>query len=161
MDTQDTTRRCPLWIKIVLALSLALNLAVIGLVSGFLLRGGPDGARLPAMGYAMPYVMALPKDLRRDVFNTVRGDDTLPDRRARRAEYGAMIAVLRATPYDAEAARAILARQADGVSRVQNVAQSAWLDAVASLSDAERATYAQNMQEALKRRGGQGRKERK
>lgn len=159
MEKTDTTKRCPLWVKIALAMSLALNLAIIGLVAGFVLRGGPSGARLPAMGYAMPYVLALPKQMRRDVFDAVRGDDTLPDRRARRAVYGEMISALRATPYDESAVRAILARQADGASRVQAAAQSAWLEALAGMSDAERAAYTENMQEALERRGP-GRKER-
>lgn len=153
MDAETKTRSCPLWVKIVLALSLAVNLCIAGLVAGFILRGGPLAGRAPAMGYAMPYVLALPRDLRRDVFGAVRNDDSLPDRRARREEYRDMIKALKVTPFDAAAVEAVLVRQGDGVSRVQAVAQAAWLEAVSSLSDEERAAYSERMQEALNRNG--------
>ncbi|MEO9574559.1 MAG: periplasmic heavy metal sensor [Tateyamaria sp.] len=153
MQEETETRRCPLWVKIVLALSLALNLCIAGLVAGFVLRGGPMAGRAPAMGYAMPYVLALPRDLRRDVFGAVRNDDSLPDRRARREEYRDMIKALKVTPFDATAVEAVLLRQGDGVSRVQAAAQAAWLEAVSGLSDEERAAYTDRMQEALNRNG--------
>ena len=153
MDAETKTRRCPLWIKIVLALSLAVNLCIAGLVAGVILRGGPLAGRAPAMGYAMPYVLALPRDLRREVFGAVRNDDSLPDRRARREEYRDMINAMRATPFDVAAVEAVLLRQAEGVSRVQAAGQAAWLEAVTSLSDDERAAYSQRMEEALKRNG--------
>ena len=150
---QTAIRRTPLWIKILLAVSLALNLAVVGLVAGFAMRGGPMAGRTPAIGYAMPYVLALPHDMRRDVFGAVRQDKSYPNRRARREEYRRMISALRATPFDAAAVEAILARQAEGASRVQSAAQAAWLKAVARLSDEERMTYTKRMEDALERRG--------
>ena len=153
MQAETETRRCPLWVKIALALSLALNLCIAGLVAGFILRGGPLAGLAPAMGYAMPYVLALPRDLRRDVFGAVRNDDSLPDRRARREEYRDMIKALKVTPFDAAAVEAVLVRQGEGVSRVQAAAQAAWLEAVSSLSDEERAAYTDRMREALNRNG--------
>lgn len=152
--SQTEIRRVPIWIKILLAVSLALNLAVVGLVAGFAMRGGPMMAgRVPAMGYAMPYVLALPHEVRRDVFGAVRQDKSYRDRRERRAEYRRMIAALRATPFDTAAVEAVLARQAEGASQVQSAAQAAWLDAVARLSDAERMAYTRRMEDALERRG--------
>ncbi|MEQ3709499.1 MAG: periplasmic heavy metal sensor [Tateyamaria sp.] len=151
MQEETETKRCPLWIKIVLALSLALNLCIAGLVAGFVLRGGPMAGRAPAMGYAMPYVLALPRELRRDVFKAVRNDDSLPDRRARREEYRDMIKALKVTPFDAAAVEAVLLRQGDGVSRVQTASQAAWLEAVSGLSDEERAAYTDRIQDALNR----------
>lgn len=153
MDAETETRRCPLWIRIALALSLAANLAIVGLVAGFALRGGPMGGRTPAMGYAMPYVLALPRDLRRDVFRAVRAGKDVPDRRARRAEYRQMIAALQASPFDPAAVQAVLGRQGEGASRVQAVAQAAWLEAVSRLSDGERMEYTARMQDALNRGG--------
>lgn len=155
MAEDRKTPRCPLWVKIVLALSLAVNLAIAGLVAGAVLRGGPMGGNGPAMGYAMPYVIALPREDRRGVFDTVRRDESLPNRRARRADYEAMITALRADPFDAAAIQDILRRQADGVSRVQAVAQAAWLETVAAMSPEERADYTLRIQEVLKR-GGKG-----
>jgi hypothetical protein len=145
MSEDIQTRRCPLWVKIVLAVSLAGNLAVVGLVAGAALRGGPFVERGPSMGYAMPYVVALPREARREVFGAVRTNDDLPDRRARRA--------LEATPFDIAAVEAVLERQGAGAARVQATAQAAWLDVVARLSDDERIAYTARIEETLKRRG--------
>ena len=154
MTENTQTRRCPLWVKSVLALSLAGNLAVVGLVAGFALRGNPLETRGPAMGYATPYVVALPREVRREVFGAVRRDASLPDRGARRAQYREMIAALQATPFDITSVQAVLERQGAGATQVQAAGQAAWLDAVARLSDDERIAYTTRIEEALKRREG-------
>ncbi|MEO0381110.1 MAG: periplasmic heavy metal sensor [Pseudomonadota bacterium] len=153
MQAETKTTRCPLWVKILLAASLAVNLCIVGLIAGFALRGGPMGGRAPTVGYAIPYVLSLPRDLRRDVFGAVRDDKSLPDKRARRENYRDMIKVLQAPSFDQEAARAVLAHQGEAASRVQAAAQTAWLEAVAGLSADERAAYADRLQETLKRNG--------
>lgn len=153
MDAHSEKRRGPVWIKVLLGLSLALNLAIAGVVAGFVLRGGPQGVRGANMGYAAPYVLALPRELRREVFGKVRSDERLPDRRARRADYRAMIEVLRATPFDASAVQAVLDRQSDTASRVQAAGQAAWLEVVSRFSDAERVAYVAQMEEEMKRKG--------
>ena len=146
------TSRTPLWIKLLLGVSLAANLAIVGLVAGFALRGGPLGGKGPgAMGYAMPYVLALPREDRRGVFSALRRDDTLPNRRDRRAQFNAMIDALQTTPLDIPSIEAVLASQADGVTRVQKRAQSEWLSIVSAMSDEERIAYAARIKDVLKR----------
>lgn len=157
MQAETKNRRCPLWLKIALAASLAVNLCIAGLVAGFALRGGPPGARAPAVGYAIPYVLALPRDLRRDVFGVVRRDGSLPDRNARRANYRDMIKLLQAPTFDTAAAQVVLDRQGEAASRVQAAAQTVWLEAVAGLSDEERAAYTDRLQEVLNRKSHQKR----
>lgn len=156
MSETQAARRVPIWVKVLLGLSLALNLAVVGLVAGFVLRGGPLGGKAPAMGYAMPYVIALPKEDRRAVFGAVRDDRDLPGRGARRAAYRDMVALLSADTLDIDAVQALLARQSGDVDKVQAVAQSAWLEKVAAMSREERQAYAARVQEVVKR-GGRGR----
>jgi len=154
MENGAKSIRCPTWVKLMLGLSLALNLAIVGLVAGMVLRGGPMGGKGPAaMGYATPYVIALPRDLRRGVFRGIREDKSLPDRKARRADYRAMVKALRATPLDTSAVEALLRKQADGVARVQARGQTAWLNVVTDMSDAERAAYADRIEEVLERGG--------
>lgn len=153
METATQKPRCPMWIKVVLGLSLAANLAIVGLVSGMMLRGGPPTARAPSFGYAMPYVLALPREVRRDVFDTIRADDSLPDRRARRGAYTQMIALLRDDPLDLDAVRVVLNRQAEDAARVQNAAQEAWIGAVSRLSVPERVAYTERMEDAAMRKG--------
>ena len=151
MADEQKAPRCPLWVKIVLGLSLAANLAIVGLVAGLVLRGGPLGGNGPSVGYAMPYVIALPREERRGVFDTVRGNKDLPNRRARRADYAAMIDALRADTLDVAAIQAILARQADGATRVQTAAQDAWIAAVSAMTPDERAAYTTRIEDVLKR----------
>ncbi|WP_147106534.1 periplasmic heavy metal sensor [Tateyamaria sp. syn59] len=158
-DTQ-IVRRVPMWAKILLGTSLALNLAVVGLIGGLIMRGGPLGGKGPGMGYATPYVIALPSEQRRVVFGTVRNDPDLPGRGARRAAYRDMAAVLEADPWDRPAAEAILQRQARGVADVQSVAQAAWLDIVSEMPIEERRAYAQRVTEVAAR-GGRGKPGRK
>ncbi|MEO9684136.1 MAG: periplasmic heavy metal sensor [Tateyamaria sp.] len=153
MGVQSDKRRGPAWVKVLLAVSLGLNLAVAGVVAGFVLRGGPQDARRANMGYATPYVLALPRELRREVFGKVRRDGTVPDRSARRANYTAMINALSATPFDANAVQIVLDRQSDGASRAQAAGQTAWLEVVTGFDDAERANYVTRMKEEMSRKG--------
>ena len=151
-------RRSPLWVRILLSLSLAINLAIAGLVAGLVLRGdGPLRGGGAGLSYALPYIVALERDERRAVMGAVRGNPDLPDRRARRAQFDDMLTALRAEPLDREAVRAILSRQAGGVAQVQAVAQEAWLDRVAAMTPVERVAYAARVEEILNK-GPRGRK---
>ena len=159
MDAHSDKKRTPVWIKILLALSLALNLAIAGVVAGFILRGGPQGVRGPNMGYAMPYVLALPREARRDLFGTVRRDDSLPDRQDHRADYRAMIEALSAAPFDANAVQSVLERQSEGATRLQSAGQAAWLQVVREFTDEERAAYVTRLEERMNRKGSSNKNE--
>lgn len=146
--------RCPRWVKIVLGLSLAVNLAIAGVVAGIMLRGVPMGDGRTGMGYAAPYVIALPHEARRAVFRAIRSDETLPERGTRRAQYALMIDALRADPFDSTRVQAILAGQGQAVARIQDVAQGAWLAAVAQMSLPERIAYIEKVEDVLRRGPG-------
>lgn len=152
---EETKRRVPLWVKVLLGLSLALNLAVVGLVAGTIMRigGAPGGPG--AANYAIPYVLALPREDRREVWKTVR-DETragrLPSRKDRRARYVEMIAVLSAEEWQPEAARAIMTQQGDETSAVQAAAQNAWIDQISEYTQAERQAYAAHLEDVINRR---------
>ena len=149
--------RCPRWLKIVLGLSLAFNLAIAGAVAGFLLRGGPPRDGPTGMGYAAPYVIALPRDVRREVFGAIRSDESLPKRSGRRAHYADMIEALRVEPFDRDRVQAILTRQGREAARIQDASQAAWLSAVAEMNAAERSAYVARIEEVLQR-GKRGKK---
>ena len=87
-DVERTQRtRAPRWMRIAFGVSLALNLAVVGVLAGTFARFGGPPSRGPGMiSYATPYVRALPRDDQREIFRAVR--DQLPkdsnSRQARR-----------------------------------------------------------------------------
>lgn len=143
--------RSPRWIKIVLGLSLAVNLAIAGAVAGFVLRGAPVRDNRGDMGFAAPYMSALTIEARRDILRAMRANDALPKRSTRRAHYAEMIAALRAEPFDVAKVQEILTRQAQSVGQVQDVAISAWLATVGAMSVAERAIYVAQIEEVLRR----------
>lgn len=156
-------RRVPLWVKVLLGLSLALNLAVIGLVAGVAIRFG-DGDRRPVMAnYAIPYVMSLPRDDRRGIGKTLRRDTRegrLPQRKSRIAHYEAMLVLLEAEDWDQDAAVEILALQGQDSKAVQSAAQSAWIKTVSAYTVEERRAYAERLRENLRRVSGKRKKPR-
>jgi len=144
--------RTAVWVKVLLAVSLGINLAIAGFVAGIALRGpAPLRGEGPGMSYALPYVVALERETRRAVLGAVRNAEELPSRRARRAKFDEMLTALRAEPFDRGAVLDVLRAQADGVARVQTVAQTAWLEQVEAMSLEERRAYADAVEDVLRR----------
>lgn len=145
------------WIKILLAGSLALNLAVAGLVAGAVIRhDGPMDRtiRSPSLGaFGAPYMLALPREDRRAVLRAMRSSQggDVPSREMRRAVFQEVLTSLRATPFDSAQLQAVVARQATITVDVQKRAQSAWLELVEGMTDAERADYADAVEDVLNR----------
>ncbi|MDW3225561.1 MAG: periplasmic heavy metal sensor [Paracoccaceae bacterium] len=156
-EKPESNQKLPRLYKIALGVSLALNLAVAGLIGGAALRFGEDargGLRSAGLGaYGLPYMLALPKEERRQVMKAVRSDHKgpVPDRAARRALYAAVLSDLRAEPFDIEALSGALNTQAETTIAVQKSAQTAWLAVVAQMSDSERAAYADDIEDVLRR----------
>ncbi|WP_254693226.1 periplasmic heavy metal sensor [Sulfitobacter sp. SK011] len=148
------------WImRLVLAVSLGLNLLFVGAFAGAAYRGaGGAGARngegTGLRGYAAPYVQALPRDKRRALFQALRDNraGAAPlSRNARRALYQQMVSVLRATPFDPAEAEQVLGAQRDAVLGVHSTAQLIWLEEVTEMTPDERASYADDLEKVLAR----------
>jgi len=141
--TEQTTKsaRCPRWVKIALALSLAANLLVVGLGIGmathFKAFGGPP--RASDAGGA--YTTALsPKDRReigRDL--TAQFRDMRQSRTEVLGEYRAMLKILKTEPFDRAAAESILQRQSDIADQRRKAGERALLNRLEAMTPAERA----------------------
>jgi uncharacterized membrane protein len=144
-------------VKWVLALSLALNLVIIGLVAGAAMRfsGAHDEGRFrgPAEhSYGAPFVRALPREAKRELQRSLRAQaPQLPSRAERRASYGQMVQVLRQEPFDPAQAQAIFEQQSNAAQSLRDRAQTAWLELVSAMSPAERAEVAQRLEQGLER----------
>lgn len=149
--TNALPTRCPRWVRILLALSLAANLAIAGMAVGAALRfGGPDGAHHTSRTLSGAMIRALPDEDRRALREQVRGDDE--DRGARRQADGlAVVGLLRAQPFDTDALRLVLDEQAARHLAFRAAVATAWLDHVAAMSDAERAGYADHLERLMER----------
>jgi uncharacterized membrane protein len=156
MQTDPPTTRPRRLFKVVLVLSLALNLLFVGLIAGAAWRHGGDGfhrghAGGDWRGFAAPYVRALPREDRRALFKDLRGMHPRPDQAARRAPYDLMLTALRADPFDADRVAAILTEQQSRAVDMHGTARDSWLAAVAAMSGPDRAAYADRLEEIIER----------
>ncbi len=153
MDKPAKTSRAPRWMRIAFGVSLALNLAIVGILVGTFARfGGPPSGGHGMVSYAMPYVRALPRDVQREMFRAVRNQ--LPDnsggRQARRVLYAEMIEALKADPFDAARVQTILEQQNDTAIALQTAAHRAWLERVGAMSLEDRSAYADAVSEVMR-----------
>lgn len=142
------------WLKLALGLSLAVNLAVAGLVGGAVLRGGPLRDQMVRdVGFG-PYAEALsPEDrqaLRRAFL--ARQPDLRDLRQSMRQDMQAVVQALRAQPFDAAALESALVAQASRLQSQVQLGQSLLLERLSSMPEADRLAFAHRL-ESMTRRG--------
>lgn len=143
------------WTRIILIVSLALNVLFVGLFAGAVLRDGPPGRgnRLGElnMGPVTEAFSAQERDQVRRAFLRA-----WPDMRAQRNEMqgdvAALMQVLRAPVLDRAALEAIFARQSDRSQRRLQQGQVAVLDVIAAMSPEARLAFVDRLEAALKKR---------
>ena len=148
------------WIKIALAVSLALNLAVVGLISGAVLRSG-DGGRnegppaLRSLGLG-PFAQALSREDRDEVRDRIEGTGIAlrDERRAIGRALRQVEQALRADPFDRDAVDAAFASSRALVVSLQEIGHTALLDQIETMSAAEREDLADGLARAMRRSGG-------
>jgi uncharacterized membrane protein len=151
MNAQDTkTHR---WQRLLLVGSLALNLAVVGVVAGIAFGGGPK-ERLQRFDLTVgPLTRAMDQDRRDAVRDALRDSGAFrpADRSGMRRDMAALLDALRDDQFDVDAFRDVLMRQRE---RLQS-GQAAVVDAVAvqvtDMSAQERAAFADRLEEQLRR----------
>ncbi|MHA7877141.1 periplasmic heavy metal sensor [Roseivivax sp.] len=146
-ETQGTppAPRTPRWLKLVLFASLALNLAVLGLVAGTVInRGPPHRAEAPP---GVVYMRALPAEDRRAVFRSLRDARrglAQPGREGARA-----LEMLRADPFDAAGFAALIERQNRQGDALRDAGQAALIARLDEMGPEGRAAYADRLEESF------------
>lgn len=145
----EKSSRARMWVRILLAVSLALNLLFIGLAVGAAARfGGPDGRRLPpSVGAAL--IRALPAEQRRGLRDQVRAQRDADRREQGRTEAQAISETLRAPQFDPDALAELAGRQLARNHGRLAAMQRAWLEQVKDMSFEERSAYAARLQEVM------------
>jgi uncharacterized membrane protein len=143
-------------LKWLLVGSLALNLLVGGLVIGAVIKGPPPGNHgdmVRDMGFGI-FDQALTREDRahlREAFRKAapaRGDM----QRMLRADVDAMMAALRAVPFDPAALDGALALQRQRIDQRMTLGQRLVRDRLLTMTEAERAGFADRLEAALSRR---------
>ncbi len=137
------------WSKIVLFTSLALNLLVIGLVAGMILRHGGDGRQPPLrdLGYG-PFGAALsgPDRTALAVGMMGRAGDLQSNREDLRQQFREMLAILRTRPFDAPALESLVDRQRAKLAERQAIGQRLLLDRIEAMTEDERFAFADRLE---------------
>ncbi len=157
-ETQNTapvqSPAAPRGVKIALAVSVALNLAVAGLAVGAWLGDGPHKGMPRDMSFG-PFSEALDDADRRAIRRALleRVGEFREQREAARTEFEALLASLRADPFDPAALKAALAaleaRNAERLELGRTLIETRLIE----MSPEERAAFADRLEKGL-RRGG-------
>lgn len=157
--SEAKTRRGGRWVKVALAVSLALNLAIVGLVGGALLGdgGNRDGGApaLRALGLG-PFARALSREDRAELRARIEGTglELREERRAIGQSLRAVEGALRADPFDRTAVEAAFTQARGMVVSLQQTGHDALLDQIETMSTAERRDLADRLARAMRRSGG-------
>lgn len=144
-------------LTVAFALSLALNLLLVGLIAGAMARGpaGRHGMIGGDVGFG-PLTAGLSREDRRALrerYEVLR-PDFRAERAAMRGDFLALAEVLSAPEWDRTAAEAILARNGTRTAERLREGQAVFLDYLDTLSPAMRQALAARLEEALAGRGG-------
>ncbi|MDQ2065669.1 periplasmic heavy metal sensor [Xinfangfangia sp. CPCC 101601] len=137
-------------LRIALAISLALNVAVAGVVGGVMLRDGPPqrGSRDFGLG---PLSEVLDREDRRALRKAfvAQHSEFRDQRHEAQAEFAAVVQALRAEPFDANALDAALAAVASRNQRLIDSGRLLVAGHLAQMSATERAAFADRLEERL------------
>lgn len=157
-ESKNSTTRRDRILRVVLVISLALNLLVLGAVAAGVMKG----AQMHRSGHTTDLRalwLALPEEARRDMRqpegprNPERHASQREERRARAAErQEALLALLRAPEFDAQAFSDILVSEHDERSERIARAHQAFVARVSELDAAERAAVADQLAEGQMQR---------
>lgn len=141
--------------RILLAVSLGLNLAVAGFVIGDIAQGGLHGGRdqmVRDLGFG-PYSEALSPEERRDLRKNLfeRAPEIRDARKQARQDIAGFLEVLRATPFDPAALEGAMGAQQARLSRQLALGQEALRDLLVKMTDAQRLDFANRLERGLRR----------
>lgn len=151
MEENRSALRRRRWFRLLLGASLALNLLVLGVVIGAVLRfGGPDGARRPPPMLGATLYRELPREDRRGIREAMRDRSVGrgPDRKTAALQVAQLV---RATPFDATALETLFSEHAARRAQWQTTANAVLLEQLGRMTEAERAAYADRIEDALSR----------
>ncbi|EDZ41133.1 MAG: periplasmic heavy metal sensor [Rhodobacteraceae bacterium] len=145
--------------RILLGVSLALNLMVIGAVVGVISKGpGRQGGGPGMRETAFPYVGAFDRADKRAMRQEMRARLSYRSeaRAAHQASYRAFLELLRAETFDAAAASSVMSAQFERAQRLQTIGRELSIQRISDMSVEKRAAYADRLEYRLdnpKKRG--------
>lgn len=156
-NTQKSLRMTPLWLRAVTALSLAANLAVVGVVIGTALREPPERKHRmkPPPPEAADAIGALMyrklDDAGRGALRDLAGGSFDNILKRRIAELDELLGLIRAEPLDVDQLRTRLAAQRASTQAMREGMQDIWIAQLARMSQSDRAQFADRVSHHIER----------
>ena len=140
-------------LKIALAVSLAFNLCIVGVIAGVMLRDGPPrGGRDFGLGPLSEALSHEDRKALRAIF-VERHHDLRESRREMQAEFAALVAALRADPFDPTALDTALAAIAARNQSLLDTGRELVAERLKALDAAGRAAFADRLEKHIGRDG--------
>jgi uncharacterized membrane protein len=145
--------------KVLLAVSLAINLGVLGLVGGAALRGAGDRGRpdVREIGFG-PFTEALSPQDRQELRGAFLRDGGNPRamRQMMRSQVGTLLQVLRSEPLQEADLRAVFSQFQQRWQERLDLGQRLLADRIIAMSPDDRARFADRLEEVMARGGKRG-----
>jgi uncharacterized membrane protein len=145
--------------KVLLAVSLAINLGVLGLVGGAALRGAGDRGRpdVRDIGFG-PFTEALSPQDRQELRGAFLRDGGNPRamRQMMRSQVGTLLQVLRSEPLQEADLRAVFSQFQQRWQERLDLGQRLLADRIIAMSPDDRARFADRLEEVMARGGKRG-----
>jgi len=142
--------RSPRWMRVLLVLSLALNLLIVGVVAGAVASGKTGGPRAGDVSFG-PYSAALSREDQRMLRRAIRQDGKRTDWAEARANFQTFLSVLRTEPLDEGEMRRLFQEQGEMARARQDIGKTALLERIVEMSPQDRAAFADRLEEVLRR----------
>ncbi len=153
-DVQSVVATSGKGLRIALAISVAINLAVAGLVAGAMLHHRPDGGRMDMgreLGFG-PFSEALSRDDRRALREAflAKAPDLRDNRRQRGQDAQALLGALRADPFAPDALTELMDSQQRRMESQLHLGQDLLRTFLISMTPEARLAFAGRLEERLR-----------
>jgi len=146
----ETKPKSPRWMKITLAISLCLNLIVLGAVAGAFLSGGPQKHRkIVGSDPVRGIYRSLPKEVRKSLRQNTRVKGA--SRKERQEWVQKFVATLRAPGFDASQLETLFATRQERMISIATSGQDALIKAISDMSEQERHQLADDFERGAMR----------
>lgn len=153
-DVQPVVAKTGKGLRVALAVSVALNLAVAGVLAGAAFRHGPEGGRMEMgreLGFG-PFSEALSRDDRRALREALlaKAPDLRENRRQRSQDAQEVLGALRADPFAPEALTAVMDAQQRRMEGQLQLGQDLLREFLISMTPQARAAFADRLEQRLR-----------
>ena len=162
--TETKPQRRPLWLRLLIGASFALNVLVIGALIGLIATGPFRDDRPPMRSTGVaPLVGLLPPKERGEVFTQMRalGRDVGVTPSSQADARQRIIAAVSADPFDPDALVALLRTERERFTTYTSQGEAALAQALAGMSPSERQGYAERLERFDRFKGPGGDRPRK